>query len=1184
MNSNVIASEKLQETLSKDLNDNAASRMDKLIVDYKNWSPFQPKNFNGNSGPGWGCAITIDNHFVFFSGTSGSICCWDLISGQKEVELKKHQNTPNFLFLIKNDSVLISVGWDGKVYFWNWRESSCIGEVHTGSSGLYSALLNSDESILVIGSASRDLIFIDVGSMTESKRLSTDGCAFGLGINSTNTELVTGSQNEKIEIFSMSSKESLSKTAVTTGPILCLEVSKDDKYFFLGTRTNLIKIFSYAEKKELHSFTSHSNWVRKLLTIDHYLISCSSDKLVKVFDINTKTELMTIEGSEGFINGMCLSKDNQYLLTCSSDGALKVFKIGTLNRLVTSISPSPIVALVFTHSEKAMLTGSGDGVLRIYDTSSMQLQKQLKVHTGEIRKIRISNDDKLAASCGLDFKVILWDLVQAESLNVFTKHTAKVHGLDFTPNYKLIASAGEDFYINVWNTSTFELVYEVIAHSDSIFELSFQSDNETLISTGADKTLRVWNVASKESLFKFETRTPIIDSGALSPDQKFYAYGARDSVIHLWDWDRKEEITTFKVGTGFINSLKFLPDSKHLVSGSGDFIIRIWNCIEQRLETSLYGNIAIVKGIAVTSDMKKIYSGCFKKTIRMWDIGNISQLEIVEISSVFDSYIFLAALKNKQLPPKHLVHSHFSPLKINLVHYYCYMGLKKPLYKALKEGVQIIIDDDLKSPLHYAITRKSQGCIDAILAYMIQLRKTNLKLFLNYGNALRDDFAILLENASMFLEDFLNVLYYKAPGTIKFGVPVVSLPSLLYTQSKWIDTTQFVKEGDVNSSAQESIIEFKTLPFAIFNIKGSRGSIDILDSITSTQNSRILRTEVVKTFIRDKFEKIWYFILFLTLLDWTSLCVLVGLVFLSNEGKQGTNQFYILSGIYFVINILNSLYEFVQTLATGWNYFIDIWNLIDICKVIVSFTWIVFENGEFSHPENFEILTWIMIALNFLRGLTGFRTFDRTRHYTKLIVRSIFESIYFLIIFFYSTLTFGVLYYSTKFGDPIRFSIWKTPYELNNGSFENSSEFTLQYFTFFLASIVNVIIILNLLISILGDSFDSFQNEAVEIDCLEMAEIVLEIETLMFWRRKHNHKHFMYRCQVVEQVEKNNWEGKLNAISNMVEEIKDKFEEEFGEVRKQNTQAIEKLDKEFLQIQKQNTEILQKLSEIQNKA
>ena len=56
----------------------------------------------------------------------------------------------------------------------------------------------------------------------------------------------------------------------------------------------------------------------------------------------------------------------------------------------------------------------------------------------------------------------------------------------------------------------------------------------------------------------------------------------------------------------------------------------------------------------------------------------------------------------------------------------------------------------------------------------------------------------------------------------------------------------------------------------------------------------------------------------------------------------------------------------------------------------------------------------------------------------------------------------------------------------------------LEFTFYMLASVVNVIIILNLLISILRDNFQKFQIDSVRLDRIEMLDLIIEYEKLMF--------------------------------------------------------------------------------------
>ena len=105
-----------------------------------------------------------------------------------------------------------------------------------------------------------------------------------------------------------------------------------------------------------------------------------------------------------------------------------------------------------------------------------------------------------------------------------------------------------------------------------------------------------------------------------------------------------------------------------------------------------------------------------------------------------------------------------------------------------------------------------------------------------------------------------------------------------------------------------------------------------------------------------------------------------------------------------------------------------------------------------------------------------------------------------------------------------------------------------------MASVINVIIMLNLLISILGDSFDLFQIESEMIDCMEMAESVLEIETLMYWKKDMNQKMHLQICKKLKAEKNGNWAGKINAIFESVEKNRIVIQKELKDINKKLSQ------------------------------
>ena len=207
-------------------------------------------------------------------------------------------------------------------------------------------------------------------------------------------------------------------------------------------------------------------------------------------------------------------------------------------------------------------------------------------------------------------------------------------------------------------------------------------------------------------------------------------------------------------------------------------------------------------------------------------------------------------------------------------------------------------------------------------------------------------------------------------------------------------------------------------------------------------------------------------------------------------------------------------------------YFQDYWNYLDIARNVSSMAWIVLGLCELSSLY----FTWFVALINLLRGITVFRLFDGTRFYIELIFRSLNDIKYFFLMFAYSTFTFGFLLMISR-EEGLGFnSIWGESYDLNFGNYEdsNSGVYFMQYIGYFGATVINVVLMLNLLISILGDSYERFQLEQVIVDTKEKARISMELQRMMFWTNKQSLLKCIRLCNYAFQDdEEQDWEGRI---------------------------------------------------------
>ena len=123
--------------------------------------------------------------------------------------------------------------------------------------------------------------------------------------------------------------------------------------------------------------------------------------------------------------------------------------------------------------------------------------------------------------------------------------------------------------------------------------------------------------------------------------------------------------------------------------------------------------------------------------------------------------------------------------------------------------------------------------------------------------------------------------------------------------------------------------------------------------------------------------------------------------------------------------------------------------------------------------------------------------FDGTRYMVRLLSEVINDMQVFFIILSYSTLAFTFILYLNE--AKLRFGQYLTvSYRLNLGDFNTDFEKPFDWTIFFFATVINPLIMLNLLISIMGNTYARVKEGNDIANFQELTEMILEIEKLIF--------------------------------------------------------------------------------------
>ena len=87
---------------------------------------------------------------------------------------------------------------------------------------------------------------------------------------------------------------------------------------------------------------------------------------------------------------------------------------------------------------------------------------------------------------------------------------------------------------------------------------------------------------------------------------------------------------------------------------------------------------------------------------------------------------------------------------------------------------------------------------------------------------------------------------------------------------------------------------------------------------------------------------------------------------------------------------------------------------------------------------------------------------------------------------------------------------------------------------------------LNLLVSILGDSYERIQVNLIESDYSQMLDVIIELENLMIWKRSKGSPVYMQECKEVEDDEGGEeWEGRIRALQDKITKVQKTIENKF---------------------------------------
>ena len=481
--------------------------------------------------------------------------------------------------------------------------------------------------------------------------------------------------------------------------------SADGKILVLGCGSEAI-LCALESGRQIRTF-HHSNAVTSAaVSADgHWLVTgCSYDETTHVydetthvFDLGTGKEVRVFKKVAVPLPGNGLTPDGKWLATSlekvrpiwdESDRLVDIWDASTGKKLHALAHPKCPSCMAMFADGKFVLTGSWDGIARLWDVSTGKLVRLFAPdrERGRLNSVAVSRDGKWLATANSDHTASVWELATGKVVGVFG-HPGIVYSVALSPDgcqlftgvrYSQVADGNcaslwdvatgkriRGFYaltekgasvvvsedakkltiatkngsMRMWDLTTGKQTQRLTANADSILHMVQSADSRYLATGSDDGSSCLWELATARKLCCCNAGRGWVSSLALSTGAKWFVTGNEDGSGCLWDAATGKQVREFQGHIGPIFSVVLSRDEKWLVTGATspdddskreDNTARLWEVATGRQVRVFTGHSRAVSSVALSNDCKSLITASWDGTAKLWEVDSGRQVRVFQ--------------------------------------------------------------------------------------------------------------------------------------------------------------------------------------------------------------------------------------------------------------------------------------------------------------------------------------------------------------------------------------------------------------------------------------------------------------------------------------------------------------------------------------------------------------------------
>jgi WD40 repeat protein len=464
----------------------------------------------------WSCAVSPDGARIASASSDQTVKVWDAHTGEELRTFTGHTSMVVSCTFSPDGVLLASAGADGTVRLWECG-SGAVRAVFAGHERAVSACAFGPDGSWLVSAADRIMKIWDVATALERASYSghTDlinDCA----VSPDGSYVVSVSIDGTHRLWETSKAHTTTAAGGHTGWVNGCAVNDEGLLAASASADNTVRTWTARTGEPRSTLVGHTGSVRccvfgpanaylRYLPLSRstrgkgimqgwswrrYLVSASTDRSLKVWDLKTGLAVATLLGHTDWMNACSVSPDGRLVLSASSDKTFRLWDVGSRwlvgepsperwrERLRVVAHADSLNACRFDPAGTYFVSASADATLKVWATKTVEeAWESLPLHHR-----RLTERD--------------WNHILTP--RVLEGHDASVNDCEVAADSSFIVSASSDRTLRVWDAQTGTTRRTLSGHRSQVLGCAISPDGSRIVSTSADSTIRIWSVSRGE--------------------------------------------------------------------------------------------------------------------------------------------------------------------------------------------------------------------------------------------------------------------------------------------------------------------------------------------------------------------------------------------------------------------------------------------------------------------------------------------------------------------------------------------------------------------------------------------------------------------------------------------------------------------------------------------------------------